>query len=1424
MAETQTLNFGPEWLRALSGGGHGGGSSSSVATSPPLSPALPKYKLADYRYGREEMLALYVKDREIPVDLHDKDFLPILQEEPLPPLALVAFTEEEQRNFSMSVNSAAVLRLMGRGGGPVGPGAPRGRSTSRGRGRGRGDGGFYQRSFDDVEGGFGRGGREMHRSQSWEESHAESIFSPSRGDRRFEKPGRKESEVAPAHFPMNHIRANYEDVGTGVGGLPVRKHDFTRSESENWRTSRDEANGEDGDEGGWRLAGASRRDSDRWCPPSPDGLRSAVRREVHPGEQPRQRRFPFDAREDERGYRRPRSGSGSLEEDGSSLPEWCLEDAEEETGTFDSSGAFLSLKVRKAPKEPILEEAELDFRPLEECDEGLEEDGQPRETKNPDREARRDPDRKQDVGRGVVEAPPAPSPPEPQPSAPLLPPSQPDRAEEPERPLERPPAPEHRPEANKVPLNVPMSMPMSNTMLDSLPIPHTAAHTLTVSPVSAPSSTIQMQQKPPDVPVAMPVPLPFSTSLMAQSTSIMTPNIMAPSTGLMAPIGRPTVMPPHHTMVEDERLKHFEQEAEKMVAYLQDSDDRLAAKNSAPEPAGLPLTHEAALKWFYKDPQGEMQGPFSNPEMTEWFQAGYFTMTLLVKRGCDEVFQPLGEIIKMWGRVPFAPGPAPPPLLGDAGDQERLKLQQELTALNLYQLQQLQYQYLLRQQYAQALAQQKAQALSSAPHQQQQQQQQQINLLLQQYQALKMRSAEHTTSESLLTPVTRSMSVPESQGSVWEMQHPSQVSCTPNIQQPAPSAWEGSSVWDLPIDSMAQAPTIEQMQQLEKNKAAKVSPPHLLEMERCEAELRAKREEEEKERKRLEEALRSRQEAERKRLEEELSRHKQEEELRQREQEEAQRRQKEEEERQAQEEALRRLEERRREEEERQQREEFLHKQEEERRKQEEEHREEERRKQEEERREEERRKQEEERRKQEELEALRRCEEEKRLEEEAVAAAMALARQQQEEAKRREQEAARQQELARQRQQQQEALRRLQQQQQQQQLAQMKLPSSSKWGQQSAVTAAAISQSQNALSLSEIQKVEEERERQAREEQRRQQAELLKLQQQQALQEALQPQAKLSGWGSVAKQPAATKSLLEIQREEAQQVKQRKEQGGGSQQPSHPTVTQPNRSQNRATTALSSSVWGSVATSSMGGGAPNWGGESSSIWGDSTNSNMGFWDETAQPPPQAPPPARKPNAQKNNKANANLSSRANKKVEEEEKLLKLFQGVNKSQQDGFMQWCEQTLHTLNTANNLDVPTFASFLKEVDSPYEVHDYVRAYLGDTSEAKEFAKQFLERRAKQKANQQKEPQAPQNQQPTLKQRQQQQDSVWGGTGSPSRYQSNHTSLQQQARFETVTSGKKKKKQKMVRADPSLLGFSVNAASERLNMGEIETVEDF
>ncbi|XP_077205401.1 GRB10-interacting GYF protein 2 isoform X2 [Paroedura picta] len=1269
-AETQTLNFGPEWLRALSSGGS--------VTSPPLSPALPKYKLADYRYGREEMLALFMKDNKVPSDLLDKEFLPILQEEPLPPLALVPFTEEEQRNFSMSVNSAAVMRLTGRGGGTV-VGAPRGRSSSRGRGRGRGEGGFYQRSFDEVESSFGRGGgREMHRSQSWEE----------RGDRRFEKPGRKE----PA-------RPNFEEGGTVATG---RKHEFIRSESENWRIFREEQNGED-DDGGWRLAG-SRRDGERWRPHSPDGPRSAGWREY----MERRRRFEFDFRErdDERGYRRVRCGSGSMEDDRDSLPEWCLEDAEEEMGTFDSSGAFLSLKVQK---EPIPEEQEMDFRPVEEGEDQCDSDGShSEEAKELDKMHVREGVTSERTAAEVTEetvkesSPSARSgtPPKLQSQEPL-----------PTSLLER--REDHDPEV------IEKTADKENQMEDIPP---------SKVPIrEEPVSTVQPSPITPDV--ASPAQLPDSNphpALRPVQISITA----APGMGNIP--ADPD---------DEEGLKHLEQQAEKMVAYLQDSaldDERLAAKlqDQRAKGSSVPLLHESMQKWYYKDPQGEIQGPFSNQEMTEWFQAGYFTMSLLVKRACDETFQPLGDIMKRWGRVPFAPVPAPPPHLGEL-DQERLSRQQELTAM--YQMQHIQYQqFLMQQQYA--LAQQQKAALSS-------QQQQQLALLLQQFQALKMRKSE----QNIVPPVTRSVPVPDT-GSIWELQSTA----------PQATVWEGSSVWDLPIDTTTQGPALEQLQQLEKAKAAK------LEQERREAELRAKQEEERKrqeELRRQQEELLRRQEEERKRREEEeLARRKQEEALRrQREQEIALRRQREEEERQQQEEALRRLEERRREEEERRQREELLRKQEEEAAKW-----------------------------AREEEEAKRRLEENRlRMEEEA-----ARQRHEEEERKRKELELQRQKEILRQRQQQQEALRRLQQQQQQQQLAQMKLPSSSTWGQQSNSRSC---QSQATLSLAEIQKVEEERERQLREEQRRQQRELMKALQQQQQQQ--QQQQKLSGWGNVAKPAGTTKSLLEIQQEEARQMQKQQQQ---HQQP-------PNRSRSTTQhsnlhTSIGNSVWGSLNTNPSSQWASDF---VSSIWSnaDTKNSNMGFWDDAVK---EVGPR----NATNKNKSNASISksigvtSRQNKKVEEEEKLLKLFQGVNKAQ-DGFTQWCEQMLHALNTANNLDVPTFVSFLKEVESPYEVHDYIRAYLGDTPEAKEFAKQFLERRAKQKASQQR----------------QQQDSVWGMNHSSlhSVFQTNQSN-NQQSNFEAVQSGKKKKKQKMVRADPSLLGFSVNASSERLNMGEIETLDDY
>ena len=51
--------------------------------------------------------------------------------------------------------------------------------------------------------------------------------------------------------------------------------------------------------------------------------------------------------------------------------------------------------------------------------------------------------------------------------------------------------------------------------------------------------------------------------------------------------------------------------------------------------------------------------------MLEWFEAGcYFPADLMLRRaGIDRRFTPLNEMSRLYGRVPFTPGPAPGPLL-----------------------------------------------------------------------------------------------------------------------------------------------------------------------------------------------------------------------------------------------------------------------------------------------------------------------------------------------------------------------------------------------------------------------------------------------------------------------------------------------------------------------------------------------------------------------------------------------------------------------------------------------------------------------------------------------------------------------------------------------------------------------------------------
>ncbi|KAM7377529.1 hypothetical protein PAMA_014027 [Pampus argenteus] len=370
-------------------------------------------------------------------------------------------------------------------------------------------------------------------------------------------------------------------------------------------------------------------------------------------------------------------------------------------GTFDSSGAFMPMK--KGGKETILEE---EFKGIEEEEEEESLADFEKSSADEDKECK-------EAGSAVVDGETKPASPSSSPPTHCTPPC-----------LEL--------------LSSNTGPAVDNTQLsNSHPVKAGSTPSEDVAPVGGSKAQLS-----PSAPTSSTLPPP-------------PPSSAAP---LLPPTGGDTE--------DDEGMKHLQQEAEKMVASLQDTSleeecftqalqQQQESRNTA---AALPLSHEAAMKWFYKDPQGEIQGPFTTVEMCEWFQAGYFTMTLLVKRGCDEGFQPLGDVIKMWGRVPFAPGPSPPPLLGNL-DQERLKKQQELAAL---------YQQLQQQQLFQLI--------------------------------------NRCSEQGMMPSMNRSMSVPDT-GSMWDM----------HTSASQPSGGE-ASLWDITMNPSTQGPTLEQLQKLQQER------------------------------------------------------------------------------------------------------------------------------------------------------------------------------------------------------------------------------------------------------------------------------------------------------------------------------------------------------------------------------------------------------------------------------------------------------------------------------------------------------------------------------------------------------------------------------------------------------------------------------
>ena len=61
------------------------------------------------------------------------------------------------------------------------------------------------------------------------------------------------------------------------------------------------------------------------------------------------------------------------------------------------------------------------------------------------------------------------------------------------------------------------------------------------------------------------------------------------------------------------------------------------------------------MQWFYRDPSGNTQGPWSGLEMHDWYKAEFFPPELQVKKLEEEDFEPLARLVRRIGnsREPF---------------------------------------------------------------------------------------------------------------------------------------------------------------------------------------------------------------------------------------------------------------------------------------------------------------------------------------------------------------------------------------------------------------------------------------------------------------------------------------------------------------------------------------------------------------------------------------------------------------------------------------------------------------------------------------------------------------------------------------------------------------------------------------------------
>ncbi|XP_011306453.1 PERQ amino acid-rich with GYF domain-containing protein 2 [Fopius arisanus] len=1372
---TDSMKFGPEWLRNLSGdscnSGGGGGGTANLIT--------PRYQLAEHRYGREEMLALFDRNCKPPEGL--LSLQTIYVEKTLLPLAFIPMTEDETRVWSGGVSSAG-----GRG---------RGGSVDRG-GRGRlGRGGMY--SFSRGPGGFDDSG-EGSRLDS-QPYQGRRVYDRSQSER-----GWSERNGVADTGEWNGSTSPRKEMSRGASGSSLMESNWRRpraagDEEEGWRVASNNRN-EKWIRGNWRDGGGERERMDRGDTDGDDG-RGGGRWETRTSH-----RLSHDSHHHP--PRTARTWESNHHDNHDNLPEWATENPSESGGSFDASGAFHGGIFS------------------DEDEEGMTGEGRHRRTSEGNNNTKAG--AKLTYGHNVIRQSNSTS------------------TVTRERPKSLHPFDGKETPANQERRSASPTKPATtSSALNTNPVVIEAGRKVQTSASSANLVKTEINK----------IQGPQRSKSFIERTSKPPQNDSRPqeppamTTNKSKPPSIPTIehnpVPPMPAPKPDDDLDRMNAEADMLVAKLTADEEshREDLSSIPPVTNHQPLTAGAQEKWFYRDPQGEVQGPFLANEMAEWCRAGYFTSGLLVRRTCDERYATLGDLMTMCGRVPFIPGHPIPPLklaeqpvipppitnpvptglpgsaLPKPGIDDPLLMYQHLRLLQNQQV-------LLRQMKSSAftkLSQSEHFGTLSAVEQNQLIMQcvmqdpeirelsinqspfvnplgsttsNPVMQLFNQMQQAKTQSDNHmpSTAHPPIDPIQQFI---QKIGTGQNLPPP-QSTITPTINPPpAQPSQEDNPIKSLlrqlqvsanghpqahPIDSIWPQPPPQINPQFNaQNWLAQVGqlppmPPgqmpnslwdlHTKEMKTEqqileEQNIKIQEDRKKEELRRQEEILRQ--------VEDETVKRKFEAEVRVRQLEEAKRKD---------EEKRRREDEKRRKEEEKRKQEEELKKREEKKRKDEEKKREEKRKIDEENNR----KKQEEEKKKREEAkrqeEKVKKEEDRRRkLEEEQV-------KRQEEERLKREEENRKRVELeeqarrADQRRREVEALKKLQER------------SKAPWARAQHAPPVA-----NHASLAEIQRLEREKKA---EEMRIQQQMQQQIAQQKAV-EAAKEAAVLDSskrlqfkWAEKAapttKQPQV-KSLAQIQQEEQERIAKVKQQEKERQEKANQKET--------AVVTQNAGIWGTASQSL------NWAPANSGIdyKGGKNWSGSGFWDEPVPSKPATvvkPQPVAKVNQQTAPKSNVSGPPQQNNKVakgkvkKEEEIVKKLFEN-NTAKTDDFQQWCFRALCGLQPS--VDIPTFIGFLKDIESAYEVKEYVRMYLGDSKQTTEFTKQFLEKRSKLRSAQRPRAEADDLCKPA--------PAV--NPNAPMEFQ------------EVKGKAKKPKKGKMCKVDSRILGFSVTAATDRINVGD-------